>query len=92
MSQYHPRPMDFTGLRTVVLPEVFLKAVTVVRKLGRARKDFTTVNFDFLDHYRSRINAMERPHPDAGGSGIGLRGHHELMPPWVAAALLDREA
>ncbi|MEN6603318.1 MAG: hypothetical protein ABFD86_12975 [Bryobacteraceae bacterium] len=75
----------------VILPEVFLKAVTAVRNLGRPLKDFTTVNFDFLDHYRPRVNVVQRPHAGAGGRGIALRGHHELMLPLVAAALLERE-
>jgi len=74
----------------VILPEVFLKAVTAVRNLGRPLKDFTTVNFDFLDHYRPRVNVVERPHAGAGGRGIALRGHHELMLPLVAAALMER--
>jgi hypothetical protein len=98
MSEYIERPIDFTGPRTLpgrdspaAPPEVFLKAVTAVRNLGHARKDCTTVNFGFLDHCRPRVNVVERPHSGAGGPGIGLRGHHELMPPWVAAALLERE-
>jgi len=75
----------------VVLPEVFLKAVTAVRNLGHPLRDFTTVNFDFLDHYRPRVNVVQRPHTGAGGRGIALRGHHELMLPLVAATLLERE-
>ena len=46
----------------VVLPEVFLKAVSVVRNLGNPLADFTTVNFDFLQHYRPKLNVVERPH------------------------------
>ncbi len=49
----------------VVLPEVFLKAVSAVRNLGHPLADFTTANFDFLQHYRPRVNVVERPH--AGG-------------------------
>jgi hypothetical protein len=64
MSQYQERPIDFTGLRTVP-PEVFLKAVTAIRNPGRPLKDFTTVNFDFLDHYSPRVNVVERPHAAA---------------------------
>jgi hypothetical protein len=75
----------------VILPEVFLKALTAVRNLGRPLRDFTTVNFDFLDHYRPRVNVVERPHAGAGGRGIALRGHHELMLPLVAAALMERD-
>jgi hypothetical protein len=76
----------------VVLPEVFLKAVSVVRNLGRPLKEFTTANLDFLQHYRPRLNVVERPHAGAGGRGIAITGHHELMLPLLAAALIEREA
>lgn len=75
----------------VVMPEVFLKAVSVVRNLGRPHADFTTVNLDFLQHYRPRVNVVERPHARAGGRGISITGHHELMVPLIAAALIERE-
>lgn len=75
----------------VLLPEVFLKAVAVVRNLGNPLENFTTVNLDFLQHYRPRVNVVERPHARAGGRGISLTGHHELMLPLVAAALIERE-
>src|SRR5581483_1562037 len=51
----------------VVLPEVFLKAVSVVRNLGYPLAEFTTVNFDFLQHYRPKLNVVERPHARSGG-------------------------
>jgi hypothetical protein len=73
----------------VVLPEVFLKAVSAVRNLGYPLAEFTTVNFDFLPHYRPRVNVVERPHVQAGGRGISLTGHHELMVPLLAAALIE---
>jgi hypothetical protein len=76
----------------VVLPEVFLKAVSVVRNLGRLLTEFTTANLDFLQHYRPRVNVVERPHAGAGGRGIAITGHHELMLPLLAAALIEREA
>ncbi len=75
----------------VVLPEVFLKAVSAVRNLGHPLADFTTVNFDFLQHYRPRVNVVERPHAGAGGRGYAITGHHELMIPLLAAALIERE-
>jgi len=75
----------------VVLPEVFLKAVSAVRNLGHRLEDFTTVNLDFLQHYRPRVNVVERPHAGAGGRGIALTGHHELLVPLIAAALIERE-
>ncbi|MBK5290431.1 MAG: hypothetical protein JJE04_01890 [Acidobacteriia bacterium] len=76
----------------VVMPEVFLKAVSTVRNLGRPLKEFTTVNFDFLQHYRPKVNVVERPHASAGGKGYSLTGHHELMIPLLAAALIERES
>ncbi len=75
----------------VVLPEVFLKAVSTVRNLGYPLGGFTTVNLDFLQHYRPRVNVVERPHAQAGGSGIALTGHHEIMVPLLAAALIESE-
>jgi hypothetical protein len=74
----------------VVLPEVFLKAVSVVRNLGHPLADFTTVNFDFLQHYRPKLNVVERPHARAGGHGYSITGHHEIMIPLLAAALIER--
>jgi len=76
----------------VVLPEVFLKAVSVVRNLGYPLGDFTTVNFDFLQHYRPKVNVVERPHAKRGGRGFAITGHHELMIPLLAAALIEEDA
>jgi hypothetical protein len=73
----------------VVLPEVFLKAISTVRNLGAPLADFTTINLDFLQHYRPKVNVVERPHAKAGGRGIALTGHHELMVPLLAAALIE---
>jgi hypothetical protein len=73
----------------VVLPEVFLKAVSVVRNLRHPLADFTTINFDFLQHYRPKVNVVERPHAGAGGQGFAITGHHELMIPLLAAALIE---
>jgi hypothetical protein len=75
----------------VVLPEVFLKAVSAVRNLGYPLREFTTINLDFLQHYRPRVNVVERPHLKAGGQGISLTGHHEIMLPLLAAALIECE-
>jgi hypothetical protein len=75
----------------VVLPEVFLKAVSAVRNLGRPLAGFTTANFDFLQHYRPRVNVVERPHAHSGGAGYAITGHHELMIPLLAAALIEME-
>ena len=76
----------------VVLPEVFLKAVSAVRNLGHPLADFTTADFDFLQHYRPRVNVVERPHAGSGGAGYAITGHHELMIPLLAAALIERDA
>jgi hypothetical protein len=76
----------------VVLPEVFLKALSCVRNLGHEVRDFTTVNLDFMQHYRPRVNVLERPHSQAGGKGYALTGHHEIMIPLLAAALIERTA
>ncbi|HEX4275126.1 MAG TPA: hypothetical protein VHZ74_07220 [Bryobacteraceae bacterium] len=76
----------------VVMPEVFLKAVSCVRNLGHELRDFTTVNLDFLQHYRPRVNVVERPHAQSGGRGYALTGHHEIMIPLLAAALIERDS
>lgn len=72
----------------VFLPEVFLKTVTLGRNLGRALKSITTVNMDFLPHYRPLTNVVKRP-TQKGGKGYSLIGHHELMVPLLAAAVLE---
>jgi hypothetical protein len=74
----------------VLLPEVFLKAVSAVRNLGHPLAIFTTANFDFLQHYRPRVNVVERPHAQSGGKGYAITGHHELMLPLLAAALIEK--
>jgi len=75
----------------VVLPEVFLKAVSAVRNLGNPLMDFTTVNLDFVQHYRPKLNVVERPHAQSGGAGYSLTGHHELLVPLLAACLIEKE-
>ncbi|MDA8417869.1 MAG: hypothetical protein M0Z90_02425, partial [Desulfobacteraceae bacterium] len=75
----------------VLLPEVFLKALTVVRNLGHEVRRFTTANFDFIRHYRPLTNVVNRPTAD-GGKGYAITGHHELMIPLLAACLLDELA
>ncbi len=75
----------------VVLPEVFLKAVSAVRNLGHPLNGFTTANFDFVQHYRPRVNVVERPHAQSSGKGYAITGHHELMIPLLAAALIEND-
>ena len=70
----------------VVLPEVFLKAVSVVRNLGHRLEEFTTANLDFIQHYRPTQNVLKRPTQNSG-LAIALTGHHEIMVPLIAAAL-----
>lgn len=72
----------------VLLPEVFLKALTLVRNLGYKVDNFTTANFDFIKQYRPLTNVVNRP-TAGGGKGYHITGHHELMIPLLAASLLD---
>lgn len=72
----------------VILPEVFLKTVTLVRNLGHPLADFTTANFDFIQSYRPLTNVVRRPTSDGAGRGYALTGHHELLIPLLAAAIL----
>lgn len=73
----------------VILPEVFLKAVSVALNMGFSLDGITTVNMDFQRHYRTQTNVLDRP--TAGrGAGINLIGHHEIMFPLLMAAVVDR--
>ncbi|WP_447978487.1 hypothetical protein [Candidatus Nitrospira bockiana] len=72
----------------VILPEVFLKTVTLGRNLGHALSSITTVNMDFLSHYRPLTNVVRRP-TQKGGRGYSLTGHHEIMVPLLAAAIIE---
>jgi len=72
----------------VILPEVFLKALSLVRNLGYEVKKFTTLNMDFIKHYRPLTNVVHRPTLE-GGEGYFLIGHHEIMFPLLAAAVIE---
>ena len=72
----------------VLLPEVFLKALSLARNLGHQVDHFTTVNMDFLQHYRPMENVVNRP-TRRGGKGYSLIGHHEIMFPFLAAAVME---
>jgi hypothetical protein len=72
----------------VVMPEVFLKCVTLVRNLGHTLEDFTTANFDFIQSYRPLTNVVRRPTSGGAGRGFSVTGHHELTIPLLAAELL----
>jgi hypothetical protein len=87
------RRMDGGGVylnigSAVILPEIFLKAVTLVRNLGHSLADFTTANFDFIQQYRPLTNVVRRPTADGIGRGYSITGHHELMIPLLAAEIL----
>lgn len=70
----------------VIMPEVFLKALTVARNLGHTARGFTTANFDMIQHYRPGVNVVQRP-VEGGGKGYALTGHHEIMIPLLTAAV-----
>ena len=72
----------------VVLPEVFLKTVSLGRNLGHPLSNITTVNMDFLSHYRPLTNVVRRP-TQKGGKGYSLIGHHEIMLPLLVAAVAE---
>ncbi len=73
----------------VIMPEVFLKALTVARNLGAAARGFTTAVFDMNAHYRPTMNVKLRPTQD-GGQGYYIIGHHEIMFPLLAAMIKSR--
>ena len=86
------RRMDGGGVylnvgSAVVLPEVFLKCVTLVRNLGHQLSDITTANFDFIQSYRPLTNVVRRPTENGAGKGYSITGHHELTIPLLAALL-----
>jgi hypothetical protein len=72
----------------VMLPEVFLKALTMARNLGNKVESFTTVNMDFIQHYRPRENVLRRPTMGKGHC-FALTGHHEIMFPLLAAMIIE---
>ncbi len=87
------RRMDGGGVylnigSAVTLPEVFLKAVTLVRNLGNELTDITTANFDFIQSYRPLTNVVRRPTAGGAGRGYSITGHHELTLPLLAAQLI----
>ncbi|MGH9775130.1 MAG: hypothetical protein ACRD50_09310 [Candidatus Acidiferrales bacterium] len=90
VKRMHPGGVYLNWGSAVLLPEIFLKAVTVVRNLGTALAPITTANFDFIQHYRPLQNVVHRPTATARGSrGYALTGHHEILLPLIAAALVE---
>jgi hypothetical protein len=71
----------------VILPEVFLKALSLSRNLGHDVRDFTTVDIDMIRHYRPQENVLKRPIL-SGGRSFALTGHHEILLPLIAQALV----
>ena len=74
---------------SVIMPEIFLKALTVVRNLGHPAHKFITANFDMLPQYRPRVNIVHRPNL-TGGQGLEFLGHHEIMIPLLFASLKEK--
>ncbi len=72
----------------VILPEVFLKAITLARNLGHTLDEFTTVNLDFIRHYRPMTNVVNRP-TLGKGKGYSIVGHHEILIPLIAAGVIE---
>src|SRR5713226_31113 len=95
VQQMHPGGVYLNWGSAVLLPEVFLKAVSVVRNLGIPLRPITTANFDFIQHYRPLQNVVRRPTASAHrrkgeeSRGYAITGHHELLLPLVAAALVS---
>jgi hypothetical protein len=93
VQQMHPGGVYLNWGSAVLLPEVFLKAVSVVRNLRVPLRPITTANFDFIQHYRPLQNVVKRPTASPRGRsgpeshGYAITGHHELIMPLVAAAL-----
>ena len=91
------RRMDGGGVylnvgSAVILPEVFLKCVTLVRNLGNSLSDITTANLDFIQSYRPLTNVVRRPTANGAGRGYTITGHHELTVPLLAAELICGDA
>jgi len=95
VKEMHPGGVYLNWGSAVLLPEIFLKAVSVVRNLGVPLRPITTANFDFIQHYRPMQNVVKRPTAplaksrSADSKGYAITGHHELLLPLVAAALVS---
>lgn len=97
VKRMHPGGVYLNWGSAVLLPEVFLKAVSVARNLGTPLRAITTANFDFIQHYRPLQNVVKRPTAAMQGRrasashGYAITGHHEILMPLVAAALLGKK-
>ena len=74
---------------SVILPEVFLKALNLARNLGYKAYNFTAANFDMVHHYRPQVNVVSRPTQDTG-KGYYITGHHEIMLPLLHRAVVEK--
>ena len=87
-------PLDGGGVvlnlgSAVIMPEVFLKALTIARNLNDGRpQDFVSVDLDMQRHYRPRMNVVQRPTMHSG-KGYEITGHHEIMVPLLVWAVID---
>ena len=96
VKQMHPGGVYLNWGSAVLLPEVFLKAVTVARNLGTPLRPITTANFDFIQHYRPLQNVVKRPtntgaRGAAKSQGFSITGHHEILMPLLAASLVEAD-
>ncbi len=91
LSRLRPGAVVLLFGSSVVLPEVFLKALTVARNLGFPAHGFCTANFDMIPHYRPRVNVLQRP-TQTGGRYFEFIGHHEIMLPLLFAAVKEMAA
>jgi len=94
VKEMHPGGLYLNWGSAVLLPEIFLKAVSVVRNLGVPLRPITTANFDFIQHYRPLQNVVKRPTASSNTSrseskGYAITGHHEILLPLFAAALVS---
>jgi hypothetical protein len=90
VKKMHPGGVYLNWGSAVILPEVFLKAVSVAQNLGIRRgglRSITTANFDFIQHYRPQQNVVRRPTEGRGSHGYSITGHHELLLPLLSASL-----
>ncbi len=89
VRRMHPGGVYLNWGSAVILPEIFLKAVSVARNLGTRLAPITTANFVYLQHSRPLENVVRRPTAAAGSRGYAITGHHEILLPLLAAALVE---
>lgn len=90
VSEMHSGGVYINAGSAVILPEVFLKALTVARNLKGEVNGFTTADLDFIRHYRSRVNVVERPTMSGNSRGLSITGQHEILLPLLFAAIKNK--